>query len=274
MASDRRSAIGVATRQRFRERSRRPRLLTSLATRQKPLIGARTHWRSAGSSWTPGPHIGSPKPQTKRSRRCEGKRSAKVKRGIGRPADKPKRTFGFPARRGAQMRVRARDEQITDTKRCDQFNDERWSFPLAAAWVIWRSKERVAQLLSDITESEGRVQVFDIFNDSARRENGRGGPSEGGVLPFVEAQAQLWGRLKQGRLVARGLKVGEASWSDIPASDWLNLDYFPCPDGRSNSIGSNHTTVYDEVTVPRSAVLKIWPSRSGKPRRRGRPPRS
>ena len=80
-----------------------------------------------------------------------------------------------------------------------------------------------------------------------------------GCSPFVEAQAELWEQLKQGRLTAMGVKVGEATWSHIPSSAWFNLDYFPCIDGRSNSIGSNHSPVYGEVTVRRSAVLEIWP---------------
>jgi hypothetical protein len=151
------------------------------------------------------------------------------------------------------------DEDVPNANRHDPFDDERWSFPWAAAWIIWRSREYVAQLLSDIAASEGRVQVFDIFNEAARRENGRGGPPKGGVLPFVEAQAELWEQLKQGRLTAMGVKVGEATWSHIPSSAWFNLDYFPCIDGRSNSIGSNHSPVYGEVTVRRSAVLEIWP---------------
>jgi hypothetical protein len=167
------------------------------------------------------------------------------------------------------------DEQAPDAKRHDPFDDERWSFSLAAAWIIWRSREHVAQLLSDMAESEGRVQVFDIFNEAVRRENGRGGPPKGGVLPFVEAQAELWEQLRQGRLTAMGVKVGEATWSHIPTSEWSNLDYFPCTDGRSNSIGSNHSTVYDEVTVPRATVLKLWPeNREDKDRpKRGRKPR-
>jgi hypothetical protein len=153
----------------------------------------------------------------------------------------------------------AMDGQVPNAKRHDPFDDERWSFPWAVAWVIWRSREYVAQLLSDLTESEGQVQVFDIFNEASRRETGPGCPPKGGVLSFLEAQAELWEQLRQGRLVAMGVKVGETTWSHIPGSAWVNLDYFPCIDGRSNSIGSNHSKVYDEVTVRRSAMLEIWP---------------
>jgi hypothetical protein len=46
------------------------------------------------------------------------------------------------------------DEQVLSAKRHDPFNDERWSFPRAAAWVIWRSKERVGQYA---TEAYGRL---------------------------------------------------------------------------------------------------------------------
>jgi hypothetical protein len=162
------------------------------------------------------------------------------------------------------------DEQVPDQKRHDPFDDERWPFPRATAWVIWRSRERIAQLLSDIAESEGRVQVFDIFNEAMRRENVSGGPPEGGLLPFLEAQAELWEQLKRGRLVALGVKVGEATWSHIPGSAWFNLDYFPCLDGRSDSIGSNYSAVYHGVIVPRSSVLEIWPDIANAKGRSGR----
>jgi hypothetical protein len=167
------------------------------------------------------------------------------------------------------------DEQVPNAKRHDPFNDERWSFALAAAWIIWRSREYAVQLLSDLTERERHVQVFDVFNEAARRENGPGIAPEGAVLPFLDAQAELWEQLKQGQLVAVGVKVGEATWSQIPASAWFNLDYLPCIGGGSNSIGSNHSPVYDEVIVHRSAVLKIWKdiAKVKSQRKRGRKPR-
>lgn len=103
------------------------------------------------------------------------------------------------------------DGQVPNAKRHDPFDDERWSLVRAAGWIIWRSKERVAQLLSDIIEREGHVHVSDIFNEAIRREKVHRGPPEGGVLPFIEAQAQLWEELRHGRLVAIGLKVGETT---------------------------------------------------------------
>jgi hypothetical protein len=166
------------------------------------------------------------------------------------------------------------DEQAPDAKRHDPFDDERWSFSLAAAWIIWRSREHVAQLLSDIAESEGRVQVFDIFNEAARRENGRGGPPKGGVLPFVEAQADLWEQLKQGRLVAMGVKVGEATWSQIAPDEWCELDYYYCR-GKSNALGLLGIVKYSDVTLPRADVLTLWPliQPANSQSRRGRKPK-
>ena len=72
------------------------------------------------------------------------------------------------------------DEQVPKANRHDPFDDERWPLAQAAAWIIWRSKERVAQLLSDIAaEKEGSVHVFDIFCKALRPENVQSGPPEG-----------------------------------------------------------------------------------------------
>jgi hypothetical protein len=157
-----------------------------------------------------------------------------------------------------------------------QFDNERWPLAQAAAWIIWHSMDRVVQLLSDIAaERDGCVHVFDILGEAMRQENDQGRPPEGVALPFVEAQADLWGQLTRGRLVALGVKVGETTWSHIPGSAWFNLDYFYCDSGRSDSIGSNYSAVYHGVTVRRSAVLEIWPDiREDKARpKRGRKPR-
>jgi len=161
------------------------------------------------------------------------------------------------------------------------FGEHQWSLAMSAAWIIWRSQERVVHLLSEVADVDGRVSVFDVFNEAARREGPERGPPDGGALTFVEAQAELWESLKRGRLVARGIKVGEASWSSIAAPAWVGIDYFPCTGGQSNSIGSGGSVVYSDVTVLHSAVLEIWPSvpnsreapvAGENPRRRGRPP--
>ena len=150
------------------------------------------------------------------------------------------------------------DGQVLNARH--QFDNERWPLPQAAAWIIWRSRDRVVQLLSDIAaERDGCVHVFDILGEAMRQENVQGRSPEGGALPFVEAQAELWEQLKRGRLVALGVKVGETTWGHIPASAWSGLDYFTAPDGRSDSIGSNYSAVYHGVIVPRSSVLEIWP---------------
>jgi hypothetical protein len=166
------------------------------------------------------------------------------------------------------------DEQACNAKRHDPFDDERWSFPRAAAWIIWRSREYVAQLL-DLTENEGHVQVFDIFNEAVRRENGRGGPPEGSVLPFVEAQAELWEQLKRGRLTATGVRVEEATWSRIAPEVWSELDYSYCGRGKSNAVGVLGIVKYFDVTLPRAEVLTLWPmvQPENNQSRRGRKPK-
>jgi len=152
------------------------------------------------------------------------------------------------------------DGQVPNAKHHDPFDDERWSLSQAAAWIILRSKERVSQLLSNIAaEREGGVHVFDIFGEAAQRETVRGRAPEGSVLPFVEAQAELWEELKRGRVRALGIQVGEATWSQIAPDAWRELDYFYCDNGRSTAIGSSGLKKYLDVTLPRDDVLNLWP---------------
>ena len=147
-------------------------------------------------------------------------------------------------------------EQATEA---DPFDDERWSIELVAAWVIWRSRKHVAQLLSTLAERDGHVHVFDIFNEAARTTTSRGGPPEGALVSFQQAQAELWEQLKNGGLRAIGLKPGEATWSLIGAQEWENLDYFFCEGAPSNSIGSGGIAKYSDVSVPREATVTLWP---------------
>jgi hypothetical protein len=152
---------------------------------------------------------------------------------------------------------RAMESQTADGLKHSPLDDELWSLAVAAAWIIWRSKERAASIIQDIGEHERHVQLFDVFNDAARREEVTGAAPKAAVLPFKEAQAELWARLTDGKLRAIGLKVGEATWSQIPAEAWPRLDYFYC--ARSDSIGWLGAARYTDVTVPRVAVLTLWP---------------
>jgi hypothetical protein len=74
----------------------------------------------------------------------------------------------------------------------------------------------------------------------------------------VEAQADLWEQLKQGRLVAMGVKVGDATWSQIAPDEWCELDYYYCR-GKSNALGLLGVVKYSDVTLPRADVLTLWP---------------
>jgi hypothetical protein len=47
------------------------------------------------------------------------------------------------------------DAEVPKVEGQDPFDGKRWSVALAAAWIIWRSREYVGQLLSDLTQSEG-----------------------------------------------------------------------------------------------------------------------
>ena len=142
------------------------------------------------------------------------------------------------------------DGQVLNARH--QFDNERWPLAQAAAWIIWRSRDRVVQLLSDIAaERDGCVHVFDILGEAMRQENDQGRSPEGVALPFVEAQADLWEQLKRGRLVALGVKVGETTWGPIPALAWSGLDYFYCDSG--DRIRSDRTTLQFTMGLP-SAV--------------------
>jgi hypothetical protein len=95
------------------------------------------------------------------------------------------------------------------------------------------------------------------------------------VLPFLEAQGELWKQLKQGRLVAIGVKAGEATWSQIAPEAWRELDHYYCGSGQSDAIGSLGLIKYFNVTVPRSAVLTLWPltQNANTQSKRGRKPK-
>jgi hypothetical protein len=106
-------------------------------------------------------------------------------------------------------------DQATESRKHDQFDDESWPLALAAAWIIWRSRERVASVISAIIEKERHLHIFDVFNHAARTASAAGGPPHGGVLPFQQAQGELWGQLKSGRLAACGIRVGESAWGQL-----------------------------------------------------------
>jgi hypothetical protein len=133
------------------------------------------------------------------------------------------------------------------------FDSESWSLAEAAAWVVWRSKDRAAWIF----EKYPTAHVFDVFNEAARTTTNHGATPEGAVMPFPQGIAELWGRLKDGELRALGIKAGEATWSVIAPSEWHELDYFACNNPFSNSIGSGGHARFFEVTVSGEEVLRL-----------------
>jgi hypothetical protein len=146
-------------------------------------------------------------------------------------------------------------KQATDV--LDWFDSGSWSLANVVAWVIWRSKERVVSIIEMIRAKEGHIQIFDVINEAARTSK-PGMPPDGGVLPFPQAQAEIWEELKRGRLRAIGVKAGEAIWSQISSEAWFELDYLYCGNGRSNAIGSSGLVKYFDVMLPRADVLILW----------------
>jgi hypothetical protein len=151
------------------------------------------------------------------------------------------------------------------------FDSESWSLAEAAAWVVWRSKDRAAWIF----EKYPTAHVFDVFNEAARTTTNHGATPEGAVMPFPQGIAELWGRLKDGELRALGIKAGEATWSVIAPSEWHELDYFACNNPFSNSIGSGGHARFFEVTVSGEEVLRLWSPTPGIVARpqRGRKPK-
>jgi hypothetical protein len=97
-------------------------------------------------------------------------------------------------------------------------------------------------------------------------------PPQGGVLPFRQAQGELWGQLKSGRLVACGIRVGESVWGQLAPDDWRELDHYPC--GERAAIGSMSVGKYHDVILTRIAILELWPKvREVGSRKRGRKPK-
>jgi hypothetical protein len=122
---------------------------------------------------------------------------------------------------------RAMEKQTTNVRHRDLFDSESWSLAEVVAWLIWRSEEHVGSIIEMILAKEGHIQIFDVINEAARTSK-PGMPPEGGVLPFPKAQAELWEHLKRGRLVAIGVKVREATWTEIAPDAWCELDYNYC----------------------------------------------
>jgi hypothetical protein len=161
------------------------------------------------------------------------------------------------------------EKQTADVMKPDS---ESWSLAEVAAWIIWRSQERVALIIAMILAKERHIQIFDVMNEAARTTLSPGMPPEGGVLPFPQAQAELWEQLKRGRLCAIGIKAGEAIWSQVAPDAWCELDYIYCGTGQSDAIGSLGLVKYFDVSLPRAGVLTLWPliQRANNQSKRGR----
>ena len=150
------------------------------------------------------------------------------------------------------------ENQTTENLKPASFDREWWSLAEVAAWIIWRSKERVISIIATILAKEHNIQIFDVINEAARTSKS-GMPPEGGVLPFPKAQAELWEQLRRGRLRAIGVRAGEAIWSEVAPDAWRELDYNYCGTGQSNALGALGVVKYFDVTLPRAAVLSLWP---------------
>jgi hypothetical protein len=151
------------------------------------------------------------------------------------------------------------EERTPNVLHYDSFDDASWSLPITAAWIIWRSRAGAAAVIATILKRERHLQIFDVFQEAARSSSVSGEPPEGGILSFQQAQAQLWDCLKDGRLAALGIRVSEAVWSQIAPEEWSELDYQFCGDARPSAIGCCGVERYYSVTVPRCAVLNLWP---------------
>jgi hypothetical protein len=154
------------------------------------------------------------------------------------------------------------ENQTTGVLKPESLDSESWSLAEVAAWIIWRSKEHVASIIATILAKERHIQIFDVINEAARTSKSGMAP-EGGVLPFSQAQAELWEQLRRGRLRAIGVRAGEAVWREVAPDAWQELDYNYCGTGQSNALGALGVVKYFDVTLPRTAVLTLWPLTDG-----------
>jgi hypothetical protein len=98
-----------------------------------------------------------------------------------------------------------------------------WSLPLTAAWIIWRNTGAITLVFWECQKQFSVApHVFDVF-DQAMRTSSADPPHQSGKLDWSTAQMELWEKLQNGALQARGIRVGQGVWSQVPKGEWVTF---------------------------------------------------
>ena len=154
-----------------------------------------------------------------------------------------------------------------------------WTLAMAAAWIIWRTRNAVRDYWNDygrecrewrvhqasfadgrrelghIVEQRCCVSLFDVLRETARQD-----PSDA-VLQATEAVKELWGHLQTGRLESTGIPRNPSGGLPIPPYEWIDFSYYDWHGGDPDSVAKSTDSEarYNSVRVARERVMTIWP---------------
>ena len=154
----------------------------------------------------------------------------------------------------------------------DPMRLSRWTMPMAAAWIGRRNIEAVREQWNDWRElcSDPQKNANGEWFQARRRpasllrvsHPNPADPDGDWLLTWYTFRQAL----KDGDVVAAGTDIQTGIPVEIPPMHWQRLDDFPdFPDVEPNFRfpRSQPQAGYDDVTVKRDDILRIWPARPG-----------
>lgn len=105
--------------------------------------------------------------------------------------------------------------------------------------------------------SGSNLTIFDVLNDAIRAS---GGDKEKEARP-LKARDDLLERLRSGEIKAYGVQPGAHTHELIPPVHWERIDSLTIlPNSMGpNDVGRDGQTLYQNVLVEKSDVLRLWP---------------
>jgi hypothetical protein len=207
-------------------------------------------------------------------------------------ADKedPRRAILQRNRRGEITRGQADAEARAlgiDSMEChpdpDQFDPliaPLWTLPMTVAWIVYRSRDQVRELMEDYRSrrlvwryerrftSDGREEeVLDLLSPKRSTIYDMVKAWENAASPLAKAGrlacGELWEALKARSPGAQGVKSGERAHAAIPDASWETLTWIrpetSIPDDAVAYPGDT-TAAYREVRVRSNEVIARWPA--------------
>jgi hypothetical protein len=163
-----------------------------------------------------------------------------------------------------------------------------WSLPMALAWIVWRSPDRVREywdayrrecldwhfqkwrLGVDGPVYEGsfleqrRLATLVNLHLSESYDNAGDEPTKQ-VMSVNQAQHALWQALEEGLLQATGISAQTGTRIPIPAHEWPDLSYFEVRQKDAVRPGPLASVGYEAVALPRKGVTALWAEKLDKP---------